>query len=143
MILHRLVTMVLILTFVSVSFAEMPSAKDDATKNAETGQKAKDVAPALTLEDHPGDFWSRKHLTGDWGGERAKLAEHGITLDLRLSQFYQGVASGGKNTNFAYGGKLDYILKLDGKKLGLWEGLSLPCTLKRNSGIPLTATPVR
>ena len=124
MILHRLVTMVLILTFVSVSSAQTPSVKDDTTRPAEAGHEGKAKSSLeLKLEDHSDDFWSRKYLTGDWGGERAKLAEHGITLDLRLSQFYQGVASGGKNTNFAYGGMLDYILKLDGKKLGLWEGL--------------------
>ena len=68
------------------------------------------------------DIWTRDKLSGDWGGLRTDLAEHGIQLDVRLTQFYQGVASGGKNTNFEYGGKFDYILKLDGKKLGLWPG---------------------
>ncbi|MHC4258525.1 MAG: hypothetical protein ACYSPI_08295 [Planctomycetota bacterium] len=56
-------------------------------------------------------------------GLRSDLTDRGITFDLRLSQFYQAVTSGGANTNAAYGGKLDYILKLDGQKLGLWEGL--------------------
>ena len=69
------------------------------------------------------NIWTRPKLTGDWYGLRSDLAEKGITFDLRLSQFYQAVTSGGANTNAAYGGKLDYILKLDGQKLGLWEGL--------------------
>lgn len=68
-------------------------------------------------------IWTRKQLTGDWFGLRTDMADHGITLDLRLTQYYQGVAFGGENTNFAYGGKMDYILTLDGKKLGLWDGL--------------------
>jgi len=78
------------------------------------------TAPAVAPDD---DIWTREQLTGDWFGLRSDLADHGITLKLRLVQFYQGVASGGANTNFAYGGKLDYILNIDGHKLGLWEGL--------------------
>ncbi len=73
----------------------------------------------------PDDIWTRKKLTGDWYGLRSDLAEHGINLDLRLSQYFQGVTSGGKNTNGAYGGKFDYILNVDGGKVGLWEGLSM------------------
>ncbi len=71
----------------------------------------------------PDDIWARKKLTGDWYGLRSDLGQHGIDLDLRLSQYYQGVTSGGKNTNDAYGGKFDYILNIDGHKLGLWQGL--------------------
>ncbi|MHC5060878.1 MAG: carbohydrate porin [Planctomycetota bacterium] len=73
----------------------------------------------------PDDIWTRKKLTGDWCGLRSDLAENGIYVDVRLSQFYQGVTSGGKSTNDAYGGKFDYFLNVDGGKLGLWEGLSM------------------
>ena len=30
-------------------------------------------------------FLTRSYLSGDWGGARSYLAEHGMTLDLRLS----------------------------------------------------------
>ena len=50
------------------------------------------------------------------------MADHGIKNDIRLSQFYQDVTDGGQNTNSEYGGKLDYILNVDGQKLGLWPG---------------------
>jgi len=76
-----------------------------------------------TGTDNPDDIRTRKKLTGDWGGLRTDLAEHGVNLDLRLTQYFQGVTSGGVNTNGAYGGKFDYLLNLDGQKLGLWEGL--------------------
>ncbi len=82
------------------------------------GTKASAVAVS------PDDRWAGK-LLGDWGGERTKLADKGITLDLRLTQYFRGVANGGSNTNFAYGGKMDYILNIDGHKLGLWEGLMI------------------
>lgn len=45
------------------------------------------------------------------------LAQQGIMMDLDLTQFYQGVTSGGREQTFRYGGKMDYIFMLDGQKL--------------------------
>src|SRR5437588_534266 len=67
----------------------------------------------------------RSTLTGTWWGARDTLSAHGIELNINLSQFYQGVADGGTQRSFEYGGKLDYFLNLDGAKLGLWEGFSI------------------
>ncbi len=67
------------------------------------------------------DFSSLK-LTGDWYGQRTKLAENGITIDIDMTQTFQGVLHGGKEKNWKYGGSLDYWLKLDFQKMGLWEG---------------------
>ena len=68
-------------------------------------------------------IWTRDKLTGDWGGLRSDLTKHGIDIDLRLSQYYQGVTSGGRDTNDEYGGTMDYRVKLEGDKLfGTWEG---------------------
>jgi porin len=61
-------------------------------------------------------------LTGDWYGNRDWLADHGISLDLSGTQFYQGVAAGGREQEWDYGGKFDYWLNLEGGKLGLNEG---------------------
>lgn len=63
------------------------------------------------------------NLLGDFGGRRTCLAEQGITYQGFLTQFYQGVASGGNEQRFSYGGKFDNFLILDGQKLGLWQGL--------------------
>jgi porin len=72
------------------------------------------------------EVWSRDKLTGDWGGLRSDLSKHGIDIDLRLSQYYQGVTSGGVDTNSEYGGTMDYRVNLDGKKLlGTWDGFSV------------------
>lgn len=69
------------------------------------------------------DCGTQLHLFGnEW---RAHLAESGILADLELTQFYQGVASGGLRRDFDYGGKVDYFFTFDGEKLGLWEGLSV------------------
>ncbi|WP_299460943.1 carbohydrate porin [uncultured Gimesia sp.] len=69
-------------------------------------------------------FFTRQYLTGDLFGARSSLAESGILMDLQLTQFYQGVSSGGRSRNFAYGGKADYMFTFQGAKLGLNEGFS-------------------
>jgi porin len=70
---------------------------------------------------HP-SICSRPQLLGDWAGIRPMLAEHGIVYNASLTQFYQGVASGGLEQNFRYGDKLDLFMVADTGKLGLWEG---------------------
>jgi porin len=72
------------------------------------------------------DIWTRDKLTGDWWGARTDLSDHGINLGLRLSQYYQGVTSGGVDTNSEYGGTVDYRVHVDTSKLfGTWEGFSV------------------
>ena len=73
---------------------------------------------------HPytGDLSSRLRLSGDWWGSRSALADRGLTFDLFLTQFYQGIAAGGRRQAWEYGGKLDYLFNLDGAKAGLWKG---------------------
>lgn len=70
-----------------------------------------------------GDLHERPYLLGDLGGLRSDLLESGISLDFSTTQFYQGVTSGGIDRRFAYGGRNDYLIKMDGEKLGLNEGL--------------------
>ena len=71
-----------------------------------------------------GGLWdSRPKLTGDWGGLREQLRDHGITFDVSASTFYQGIASGGLDESFEFGGRNDYWLNVDGQKAGLWPGL--------------------
>ncbi len=54
-----------------------------------------------------------------------KMAASGILYNPVATQFYQGVASGGAEQEFAYGGKIDQFLILDAGKLGLWQGLTV------------------
>ena len=81
---------------------------------AEQEQSSKELQSSKNL------FSSK--LTGDWYGERTKLADNGITLDIDMIQTYRGVLDGGLESDFKYGGSLDYWLKLDFQKLGLWPG---------------------
>ncbi len=106
---------VVLCTFVQLSHAETDMS---GAKSVTTSENS-----PVPFKDYSGDIWTRPNLLGDWGGARTQLVERGITINLRFSQFYQGVSSGGVNTEFEYGGKIDYLLNLDGKKLGLWDGL--------------------
>lgn len=69
-----------------------------------------------------GDFWTRSQLTGDWAGSRNDLAENGLTLFGDITQYYQGVTTGGLARQFEYGGRGDLLIDVDSRKLGLWEG---------------------
>lgn len=68
------------------------------------------------------DLLTRSGVTGDWWGARTSLADHGVSLDLRYTAFYQGLASGTGDKGYDYGGKMDAFINLDSSKMGLWEG---------------------
>src|SRR5262245_22700053 len=46
----------------------------------------------------------REELTGDWGGLRSGWKDKGVVFNSPLTQFYQGVASGGTETGSEYNG---------------------------------------
>jgi porin len=80
------------------------------------------------------DLWSRPQLTGDWQGIRPAMADRGITLDADVTQFYEGVASGGLQQQFRYSGHGDYVLKFDFDKLSGQEGLFLQLRAEHRFG---------
>ena len=96
--------------------------KSAASDSGVTSVPSPTEAAARLTSIFGGPFGERPKLTGAWFGMRDKLAVYGITLDASLTQFFQGVASGGKERAFEYGGKIDYFLNIDGNKAGLWKG---------------------
>jgi len=82
----------------------------------------------------PPGWVERGTLTGDWGGGRTWLKEHGITLMPRLTHFYQGMTSGDGDHGFENGGKADLLLHSDLGKLGLWNGFSMTIHAEYNYG---------
>ncbi len=103
---------------------------------AESETAAADPPPA----PWEGDIWTRKSLTGDWGGLRTDLHDHGIDIGLRQSHYGQGVASGGVRKNGEYGATIDYRSHIDLKKLiGSWEGLSIDIHARTRYGQDVNA----
>ena len=70
-----------------------------------------------------GRLLRRSASRGDWFGARDALFDEGIDLRTNLSQFYQGVTSGGLRQTFPYGLKFDYFGTIEVEKLVGWEGL--------------------
>jgi porin len=85
-------------------------------------------------------FDERLKLTDGWCGSSDRCANRGVTWDTNLTQFYQGVAGGGKEQEFKYGGKLDYYLNIDGDKAGLHEGFRISSHAETRYGEDINAS---
>src|SRR4030095_14680997 len=81
-----------------------------ASSNAPpTTEQTNDSTAAQAAAVNPGqapapDFLHQEELTGHWNGVRTKLKNKGFELASSLTQFYQGVASGGTDTDSEYNG---------------------------------------
>jgi len=83
------------------------------------------------------DFLHQETLTGDWNGTRTKWKNKGVELDSSLTQFYQGVASGGVETGSEYNGSAQVALKFDLGKLAGWKFWSAEVKAETRFGGPL------
>ena len=101
------------------------------------------LAPPITrVSDYSGDIWNRNTMFGDLGGHRSDWYDKGFSLDMQVTQIYQGVTSGGNVTghgNGAYNGLLEVNAYLDTAKLGWWSGGLLATTLQTSWGDPLSS----
>ena len=90
---------------------------------AEGAEALAEGATLFPIPDYSSDILSRDALTGDWCGHRTSLAKNaGLQFEVDVTQIFQGVMSGGANSNSDYYGKADYRLNLDTGKAGLWPG---------------------
>ena len=115
--------------------ASLAGAQEPGQAGGAQPARAAPAPPAITTA-YAGDIATRSTLTGDWGGGRTWLEDHGITLKPRFTQFYEGLASGaGEGDHSAeYGNKLDVTLNADLDTLGLWKGLSMTVHAEYNAG---------
>ena len=71
----------------------------------------------------PPDWFHGAHLTGEWGGVRTWLDDHGVTFDVIYAiEIFANAAQQTTGTNDAVTGHLDVAVTLDTEKLGLWPG---------------------
>lgn len=85
------------------------------------------IAPSLAAYAEEGEvsLLTQKSLLDTPGGPKEQLRSFGISPDVSVTQIYQGEIAGDGPRTWAYGGKMDGFLKVDGEKLGLWEGIGL------------------
>ena len=100
-------------------------------------------APAGTAKSAPApaaDFVQREELTGDWGGARTTWKNKGVELASSLTQFYQGVSSGGTGTSSEYNGTAQAKLDFDLGKLAGWKYWSAEIKAEVRFGGPLVTS---
>ena len=68
------------------------------------------------------------------------LAACGIAFDADLTQFYYGVASGGREQEFRYSGHGDYVANLDMDRLAGQEGLFIQVRAEHRFGNDVNAS---
>lgn len=81
------------------------------------------VAGPAAADDSFVSLAKQKSLTDTAGGPKDQLRKFGIDVDVWITQFYQGIPAGALDRTARYGGKMDGFLRVDGEKLGLWQGL--------------------
>jgi porin len=104
----------------------------DAAGNPTAGDQPPDGEPGVpptstAIQPAPfgGPWISRPKLTGDWWGLREQLRDDGLTFDISATTYYQGIARGGLEETFRFGGRNDYLVNVDGQKAGLWQGFGI------------------
>ena len=91
---------------------------------ANTSVSAQTNAPLPESAEKPAsDLWTRKTLTGDWGGARKELEEKGVMLQLYYNQQFQQNFKGGLDTHNGHrlSGSYDLNLLLDFEKMGFMD----------------------
>jgi porin len=73
-------------------------------------------------EAAPSGFWERDTLTGDWGGLRTQLGDHGVTFSAQEIAESLGNVTGGIRTGFIAEGRLTAGLGVDFDKAFGWHG---------------------
>jgi porin len=86
------------------------------------------------------DFVHQEALTGDWGGGRTRWKAKGVELASSLTQFYQGVSSGGTGTSSEYNGTAQATLNFDFAKLAGWNFWSAEIKAETRFGGPLVTS---
>src|SRR5262245_21404234 len=90
----------------AVGALEISGNAQDQPGSGDKQEAHKASAGLLPIPDYSAGFWTRDHLTGDWGGIRTDLANKGVQFGVEWSQYVQGVANGGLDRTTEYGGNL-------------------------------------
>ena len=108
---------IVFVAIIRVNYAQEPAASPSP-------QEPANGAPVAKSEPAPEtDLLTRETMTGDWGGTRSRWKEKGIDLEFKLSNFVQGIASGGLSDDVEYTGKFEMTWKFDLGKVARVEVL--------------------
>ncbi len=116
-----------VLTATTVAAAEPPAeSKPNESAQAATPreQPAQEAAPEETTAEKPRErclSLDSRTMTGDWGGLRTNLEDHGVRINVFFNSFYGSVLKGGINTEGKgrNAGSMDALIRVDLDKAGM------------------------
>jgi len=102
----------------SCAFGQTAAPKTEPETKAES-----QTPPKPEPEKKAETIWTRKTLTGDWGGARKELEDKGITLQLYYNQQFQQNFKGGLDTHNGHrlSGSYDLNVLFDFEKMGFMD----------------------
>jgi porin len=80
----------------------------------------KEITPVIQKAEP--SFWSQQYLLGDWGGERTKLADEGITFDFNNIGDMLTDVTGSQEHHVTYFGRFRATTDIDFNKLAGFDG---------------------
>lgn len=105
------------------------------------GVQAEETQTPIEKKTDALDNWlNGNYMTGDWGGYRTKLEDHGITVGTRLLNSPFGKTRGGSSNVRRISGYnlLNVDVTLDTEKMGLWKGGTAYVLYQHKTGMGLT-----
>lgn len=113
----------LALKLVLLLAAQSPDA-DAGVPDAPLADDAGVVLEAEAEKDEPPPDWAHgEHFTGEWGGARTWLADHGFTFDIAYAvEGFANAAEQHTGENGGFNGHLDVALTFDTEAAHLWPG---------------------
>ena len=141
-----------LIAFCTHVFAQSETDADSTTDSADKVSLIK-IAPSLYYSaarswrfygdenTHGGDLFERSNILGDFGGSRDTLVDNGVYIDLRVTQFAQNVADGGRDDSNSTrtNGSSDLTLWVDSGQANLWSGGALFAHFEVNWGTDIDA----
>ena len=95
-------------------FCSIPAQGQSPAQSESEGQAVQEESTTITSRrSDQSDIWTRRRLTGDWGGLRTNLEESGFTLALTYQNVFQVNMHGGLETKNGHDNGGSYILGLE------------------------------
>jgi porin len=130
---------VMALTAAATAAAEMPAPPGEPHEQP-PGQQ-----PGQWTGDQPrqpnaaeADFWHRENMTGEWGGVRKTLEEHGVTVSLTYEGELLANVAGGIKRGAAYEHEILGAVDVDLDKRVHWSGATFHVSAYDYAGVGLT-----
>lgn len=107
-------------------------------------ERHKEMVEQMRIDAKEGKVYQRPHyITGDWGGERVRLAQEGITFSSVYVTDFLGNPVGGEARGFTYTGSWGYDLVFNLETLRGWDGCEFYVSFCWRRGRSLTADKIK